>query len=102
MVQRDRDPLTGARRDDVLIAAEDAAALGIASGDRIRLRSRAGSYVGRALIDAIKPGNLEVHWPEGNVLLSRGEIDLLSREPDYNAIVSLERLPELESRTDPA
>jgi molybdopterin-dependent oxidoreductase alpha subunit len=102
MVQRDRDPLTGARRDDVLIAAEDAAALGIASGDRIRLRSRAGSYVGRALVDAMKPGNLEVHWPEGNVLLSRDEIDLLSREPDYNAIVSLERLPDLESRADPA
>ena len=93
MVQRDRDPLTGARRDDVLMAAEDAARLGIASGDRIRLRSSAGEYLGRARVDAIKSGNLEVHWPEGNVLLCRDEIDLLSREPDYNAIVSLERLP---------
>ena len=92
MVQRDRDPLTGARRDDVLMAAEDAARLGIGSGDRIRLRSRAGTYEGRALVDAIKPGNLEVHWPEGNVLLSRDEIDLLSREPDYNAVVTLERV----------
>ncbi len=93
MVQRDRDPLTGAARDDVLMAAEDAARMGIASGDRIRLRSRTGDYVGRALIDEIKPGNLEVHWPEGNVLLSRDEIDRASREPDYNAIVSVERLP---------
>jgi anaerobic selenocysteine-containing dehydrogenase len=92
MVQRDRDPLTGAARDDVLMAAEDAARMGIASGDRIRLRSRTGDYVGRALIDEIKPGNLEVHWPEGNVLLSRDEIDRASREPDYNAIVSVERL----------
>ena len=92
MVQRDRDPLTGARRDDVLMAAEDASRLGIGSGDRIRLRSRAGTYEGRALVDAIKPGNLEVHWPEGNVLLSRDEIDLLSREPDYNAVVTLERV----------
>ena len=74
------------------MAAEDAARLGIASGDRIRLCSPAGEYVGRALIDAIKPGNLEVHWPEGNVLLSRDEIDLLSREPDYNAVVTVERL----------
>jgi anaerobic selenocysteine-containing dehydrogenase len=93
MVQRERDPLTGARRDDVLMAAEDAARLGITSGDRIRLRSPAGEYVGRALVDAIKPGNLEVHWPEGNVLLDRDEIDLLSREPDYNAVVTLERMP---------
>jgi molybdopterin-dependent oxidoreductase alpha subunit len=93
MVQRDRDPLTGAARDDVLMAAEDAAKMGIAGGDRIRLRSRTGDYVGRALIDEIKPGNLEVHWPEGNVLLSRDEIDRASREPDYNAIVSVERLP---------
>ena len=92
MVQRDRDPLTGARRDDVLMAAEDASRLGIGSGDRIRLRSRTGTYEGRALVDAIKPGNLEVHWPEGNVLLSRDEIDLLSREPDYNAVVTVERL----------
>jgi predicted molibdopterin-dependent oxidoreductase YjgC len=92
MVQRDRDPLTGARRDDVLMAAEDAARLGIGSGDRIRLRSRTGTYEGRALVDAIKSGNLEVHWPEGNVLLSRDEIDLLSREPDYNAVVTLERV----------
>ena len=93
MVQRDRDPLTGAARDDVLMAAEDAARMGIVSGDRIRLRSRTGDYVGRALIDEIKPGNLEVHWPEGNVLLSRDEIDRASREPDYNAIVSVERVP---------
>ena len=93
MVQRDRDPLTGAARDDVLMAAEDAARMGIVSGDRIRLRSRTGDYVGHALIDEIKPGNLEVHWPEGNVLLSRDEIDRASREPDYNAIVSVERVP---------
>ena len=93
MVQRDRDPLTGAARDDVLMSAEDAAKMGIAGGDRIRLRSRTGDYVGRALIDEIKPGNLAVHWPEGNVLLSRDEIDRASREPDYNAIVSVERLP---------
>ncbi|HYU43150.1 MAG TPA: FdhF/YdeP family oxidoreductase [Vicinamibacteria bacterium] len=93
MVQRDRDPLTGAARDHVLMAAEDAAKMGIAAGDRIRLRSPTGHYVGRALFDQIKPGNLEVHWPEGNVLLSRDEIDRASREPDYNAIVSVERLP---------
>ncbi|HET8644875.1 MAG TPA: molybdopterin dinucleotide binding domain-containing protein, partial [Vicinamibacteria bacterium] len=91
MVQRDSDPLTGARRQDVLMAAEDAAALGLREGDRVRLVSRTGSFEGRARIDRMKPGNLEVHWPEANVLLSREEIDLMSHEPDYNAVVAVER-----------
>jgi predicted molibdopterin-dependent oxidoreductase YjgC len=93
MVQRARDPLTGARREDVLVSAEDAARLGIATGDAVRLTSPFGAYDGRALVDQIKPGNLEVHWPEGNVLLSRDELDRASREPDYNAVVSLEKRP---------
>lgn len=92
MVQHARDPLTGARREDVLVSAEDAVRLGLVDGDPIRLTSGTGTFVGRAFIDDIKPGNLEVHWPEGNVLLSREEVDRVSREPDYNAIVSLERL----------
>jgi predicted molibdopterin-dependent oxidoreductase YjgC len=92
MVQRDRDPLTGALRDDVLIAAADAAPRGIAPGDRVRLTSPCGVYEGRARLDDVKPGNVEVHWPEANVLLSREEIDRLSREPDYNAVAALEKV----------
>jgi molybdopterin-dependent oxidoreductase alpha subunit len=92
MVQHRVDPLTGAAREDVLISPEDAARLRIANGDRVRLTSAAGRFEGRARIDAIKPGNLEVHWPEGNGLLSREEIDAASKEPDYNAVVELERL----------
>jgi molybdopterin-dependent oxidoreductase alpha subunit len=92
MVQHRVDPLTGAARDDVLISAEDAARLRIANGDRIRLTSAVGHFEGRARIDAIKAGNLEVHWPEGNGLLSREEIDAASKEPDYNAVVQVERL----------
>jgi molybdopterin-dependent oxidoreductase alpha subunit len=94
MVHRATDPLTGAARDDVLISAEDAQRLGLKSGDRIHLTSHSGSIEGRARIDRIKPGNLEVHWPEGNGLLSREEIDLASREPDYNAVVRLEIVPK--------
>ena len=91
MVQHEVDPLTGASREDILMSAEDAARLGVRGGDALRLVSRAGAYTGRARIDAIKPGNLEVHWPEGNALLCREEIDLASREPDYNAVVRIER-----------
>ena len=92
MVQRDQDPLTGARREDVLISAADAARLGLRDGDRLRLTSRSGNFEGRARIAEMKPGNLEVHWPEGNVLLCREEIDIASHEPDYNAIVTVEKL----------
>jgi anaerobic selenocysteine-containing dehydrogenase len=91
MVQHDRDPLTGAARDDVFISKEDAARLGVRDGDALRLTSPAGQYLGRAKIDRIKPRNLAVHWPEGNVLLSREERSALSHEPDYNAVVRVER-----------
>jgi predicted molibdopterin-dependent oxidoreductase YjgC len=91
MVQRRVDPLTGAAREDVLISREDAARLRLVDGDRVRLVSACGRFDGRAKIAEIKPGNLEVHWPEGNVLLDREAIDQASREPDYNALVRLER-----------
>ena len=53
---------------------------------------RAGAFDGRLRAAPVKPGNLEVHWPEGNVLLSASAIDLASMEPDYNAVVTLEAL----------
>ena len=91
MVQRDVDPLTGAAREDVLISAEDATRLGVREGDRIQLKSATGEYIGAVRIDQIKPGNLEVHWPEGNCLLSREGKDQASHEPDYNASVTVEK-----------
>jgi molybdopterin-dependent oxidoreductase alpha subunit len=91
MVQHEIDPLNGASREDVLISEEDARRLGVQQGDPVRLTSTVGSFRGRVRIDRIKPRNLEVHWPEGNVLLSREEIDAASHEPDYNAIVRVER-----------
>ena len=39
------------------------------------------------------PGNLAVHWPEGNVLLSGSALDPESLEPDYNATVCVEAVP---------
>ncbi len=92
MVQRAADPLTGASRDSILISPEDAGSLGIREGDSIRLTSASGSYVGRAKIDTVKRGNLEVHWPEGNCLLSPELIDPSSGEPDYNAAVRVEKV----------
>jgi molybdopterin-dependent oxidoreductase alpha subunit len=91
MVQRDVDPLTGARREDIFISEADLARLGFRTGDRVRLTSADGAFTGRLRAAAIMPGNLEVHWPEGNVLLSGSAIDPESLEPDYNASVRLTR-----------
>ena len=88
MVQGARDDHTGANRDAILICAEDATALGIREGDPVSLTSDAGEYRGHALVAPVKPGTLQVHWPEGEVL-----IDHVHRAsagvPDYNAIVTL-------------
>jgi molybdopterin-dependent oxidoreductase alpha subunit len=89
MIQRAVDPLTGAARDDIFISDDDLRRLGLAAGARVELRSPNGSFVGRLKPAAIRAGNLEVHWPEGNTLLSPAAIDPDSMEPDFNATVTL-------------
>jgi predicted molibdopterin-dependent oxidoreductase YjgC len=92
MIYAETDPLTGAARDAVLMSLDDAASLRLTHGDRIRLTNGHGSYDGRVHVAALAPGNLQVHWPEGNVLLSRDRRDTGSFCPDYNATVRVERL----------
>jgi molybdopterin-dependent oxidoreductase alpha subunit len=91
MVQRDVDPLTGAGRDDVLISGDDLGRLALRDGSAVRLRSESGTFSGKLRMAPIKPGNLQVHWPEGNVLLG-SNVDPDSLEPDYNATVVIEPL----------
>jgi predicted molibdopterin-dependent oxidoreductase YjgC len=91
MVHQQRDPLTGARRDDVLMSEQDALKLGLRGGDRIIVRSSAGEMRGRCLIAPINQGNVQVHWPEGNLLLERGVFDSECGIPDYNTEVEIER-----------
>jgi molybdopterin-dependent oxidoreductase alpha subunit len=89
MIQREVDPLTGAARDAIFISPDDLQRLRLADGDRAVLQSATGRYVGRLKSAPITPGNLAIHWPEGNVLLSPSAIDPESLEPDYNATVRL-------------
>jgi molybdopterin-dependent oxidoreductase alpha subunit len=92
MVQREVDPLTDAARSDVLMSADDAGRLRLPDGAGIRLVSESGEFRGFVKVAPMKPGNLEVHWPEGLPLLSPTEVDPESREPDYNALVRVERV----------
>lgn len=90
MIQMERDPLTGAARDAVLMAREDVRSLGLVDDDPVTLRSTVGVFEGRCMVSDIRPGNVQVHWPEGNVLLARGVVEPESGIPDYNAQVQVE------------
>jgi anaerobic selenocysteine-containing dehydrogenase len=92
MIQREIDPLTGAGRDAIFVNADDLKRLSLQEGQRVRLTSADGFFDGRLRQAPIKPGNLEVHWPEGNALLSGTAIDPDSMEPDYNAVVTIEAI----------
>jgi predicted molibdopterin-dependent oxidoreductase YjgC len=92
IVHRDRDPLNGFRRNDVLMNEEDALRLGLQDGDAIIVRSQAGALRGHCRIAPIAAGNVQVHWPEGNALIKRGVSDPECGIPDYNAVVEIERI----------
>ena len=90
MVHMSKDPLTGALRDALFIAESDASALGVRDGDRVVVRSQIGSMRAQVHLSNLRPGNVQVFFPEGNVLLRAGRRDAGSGVPDYNAIVTVE------------
>jgi molybdopterin-dependent oxidoreductase alpha subunit len=87
MTHAESDALTGTPwRDAVFMAQTDASRLGLSEGAPVRLASALGEFRGRCRISPVKPGSLQVFWPEGNVLIGR-RFDPVSGEPDYNAVV---------------
>jgi anaerobic selenocysteine-containing dehydrogenase len=91
MVQDQKDPLTAATREAVLINRDDARQLGLRDADPVILRSDTGEFRGRVRIAPMQPGNLEVHWPEGNVLIDRRRRSPEAGIPDFNAVVRVEK-----------
>jgi molybdopterin-dependent oxidoreductase alpha subunit len=91
MVHESKDAITGAIREAVLISPLDAQKLGLKNGDPVLLKNDLGELKGQVNLAPLTPGNLQVHWPEGNVLLDKGK---RSSEgvPDYNAVVKLEKV----------
>jgi anaerobic selenocysteine-containing dehydrogenase len=70
------------------MAKEDADRLGLCDGDPIALRNNLGEFHGHVRIDRIRPGCLQAHWPEANVIIPAGRLDP-SGVPDYNAVVEV-------------
>ncbi|MCZ8513549.1 FdhF/YdeP family oxidoreductase [Paenibacillus filicis] len=91
MIYSDTDPFNGADRYDILLHTDDAASLGIGEGEAVVAYNRYGTFQGRAKIAEVKQGNLEVHWPEGNVLIPKGVYEAQAGIPEYNAAVILEK-----------
>jgi molybdopterin-dependent oxidoreductase alpha subunit len=88
MVHAEIDPLTGAARDSVLISDVDADRLGLADGAAVVVRSSHGELRAHVHRAPLRPGNVQVFYPEGNVLLPGGHRDR-SGVPDYNTTVVL-------------
>jgi len=92
MVHEAKDSLTGAIRQAILISRPDAERLSIRNGDRLVLRNELGEYRGLAAVAPVTPGSLQIHWPEGQILLDRTRRSSQAGIPDYNAAVTLEKV----------
>ncbi|GBG10941.1 formate dehydrogenase [Paenibacillus agaridevorans] len=91
MIYGEKDSFNGADRYDVLIHPEDAGALSIREGEAIVVYNRGGVFHGRAKLAPVAPGNIELFWPEGNVLFAAGQYEPFAGIPEYNASVAVER-----------
>jgi molybdopterin-dependent oxidoreductase alpha subunit len=89
MVWKDKDPLNGAARSDILISAADAAARGLLDGAAVQVRSAIGEVRAHVKISPIRAGSVQMHFPEANPLIDGTHRDPISHVPDYNAIVEL-------------
>lgn len=92
LIHEHRDALNGATREAVLMNADDLRKLGLRDGARVALVNDRGRLEGRVLVAPILAGNIQVHWPEGNVLIDPTRRERDAGVPDYNAIVRLEKL----------
>ncbi|MBP1931673.1 FdhF/YdeP family oxidoreductase [Ammoniphilus resinae] len=91
MIYDSKDPFNNADRNDVLIHPEDAAALEIKNGDAIVVYNQYGTFHGRAKWENIRPGNVELYWPEGNVVIPKGVYEKYAGIPEYNTAVVVEK-----------
>ena len=89
IVHEQKDAITGAARDAVFMCGPDAARLNLSNGDAVTLANDTGSFSGRVYIAPVTPGNLQIHWPEGNTVIRRDRRSPVAGIPDYNAFVRI-------------
>lgn len=91
LVYAEIDPFNQAPRNAVLINEIDAYKLGFRQGDEVKLKNGHGEFQGRIHLVALAEGNIQVHWPEGNVLLPSREVEPQSKVPNYATTVTMEK-----------
>ncbi|MUV36685.1 Ferredoxin--nitrate reductase [Lentibacillus sp. JNUCC-1] len=91
MIYSETDPFNDADRYDILMNEEDGTELGVKEGDAIVAYNAYGSMTGRAKFVEVKQGNIEVHWPEGNVLIEKGIYESFAGIPEYNVSAIVEK-----------
>ena len=79
---------------------EDARELGIEEGDPIVVYNQYGMYRGQAKFVNIKSGNIELHWPEGNVVIPQGVYEDHAGIPEYNTAVIVEKADTFYAQKD--
>jgi predicted molibdopterin-dependent oxidoreductase YjgC len=89
MIFKRRDPLTGADRDALFMAAGDAEALGLPDGAAVTVRSETGEVRARVNIAHLRARNVQMFFPEANPLVRAGQRDPIALVPDYNAVVEI-------------
>jgi molybdopterin-dependent oxidoreductase alpha subunit len=89
MVWKSTDPLTGGRRDALLMAPADIAARGLAEGRSVTVRSEVGTVTARVHSADLLPGNVQMFFPEANALLDATRRDAEGLVPDYGAVVEI-------------
>ncbi|QZT32566.1 FdhF/YdeP family oxidoreductase [Caldalkalibacillus thermarum TA2.A1] len=91
MIFSEREPATGGERHDVFINPEDAKKLNIEEGEAIVVYNQFGQLQGRAKYADVRSGNIQVYWPEGNVLLEKGVYEEFAGVPEYNVTAVVEK-----------
>jgi anaerobic selenocysteine-containing dehydrogenase len=104
MVQEATDPINGAPRDAVLMNPKDIEKLGLKPGQPVWLHNPFGTLAGRVFAAEVRPGSLQVHWPEGNALIDPKLRSSQAKIPAYKeAYVYIHTQPPPQSpHPDPA
>jgi len=88
VVYEEEDLYRGNRhRDVVMMAAEDAARLGLGEGDPVVVETETGRLRVTAAIAELKPGNLAMYYPEANALVPR-RLDARSKTPAFKSVAA--------------
>jgi len=59
----------------------------LSDGDRVRLLNDFGTYEGEVLIADVAAGTIEIHWPEGNVLVKSKSALTPGKDPGLQGVL---------------